>query len=32
LLRRVKFISAQESLMIRKAKAMWHGTGRAGNG
>jgi osmotically inducible protein OsmC len=22
----------EEALMIRKAKAVWHGTGRAGNG
>jgi osmotically inducible protein OsmC len=28
----MKFISAQESLMIRKAKAVWRGTGRAGTG
>ena len=25
-------LTFEEALMIRKAKAVWHGTGRAGNG
>jgi osmotically inducible protein OsmC len=26
------FLSSEETTMIRKAKAVWHGTGRSGNG